>query len=151
MSRRLLWIALGVSLALNVLAAGYVAGTLWTREHRGPERIAEQLQLDSAQRAAFERHVRSMREGHRRYRDETRPLLQKALRELAKPQPDEAALEQLLEEGIAKRRTLQQENTHSVRAFLETLAPEQRERFVELMSRRMERRERPGRSAAPAR
>ncbi|MBX6369964.1 MAG: periplasmic heavy metal sensor [Rhodospirillales bacterium] len=151
MSRRWLWVALGVSLALNVLAGGYVAGSLWTREHRGPEGIAGELHLDAAQHAAFERHLRSMREGYRRYRDETRPLLQKALRELAKPQPDEAAVEQILEEGLSKRRALQQEHTRSTRAFLETLTPEQRERFVELMSRRMERRERPGHPAAPAR
>lgn len=151
MSRRWLWIALGVSLALNVLAGGYIAGSLWTREHRGTERIAETLDLDAAQQAAFERHLRSMREGYRRYRDETRPLLQQALRELAKPQPDEAAVEQILDEGLSRRRTLQHEYTRSIRAFLETLAPDQRERFVELMGQRMERRERSGRPAAAAR
>lgn len=70
---------------------------------------------------------------------------------LAKPQPDETVVEQILDEGLARRRTLQHEHTRSMRAFLETLAPEQRERFVGFMGRRMERRERSGRAAAPAR
>jgi Spy/CpxP family protein refolding chaperone len=140
MSRRWLWIALGVSLALNILAAGYVAGALWPRGRPGPERMADALDLAPAQRTAFERHLRSMREEHRRYREETRPLLQRSWQELAKPQPDEAALDRLFEEGIAKRRALQRENARSLRSFLETLEPGQRQRFLELMQERAERR-----------
>lgn len=139
MSRRWLWVALGLSLALNVLAGGYIAGALWQHERRGPERLAKELNLNPAQREAFERHVRTMREDNRRYREETRPLLQQFWRELAKPQPDQATLDRLFDEGLDKRRTLQRENARSVRDFLETLEQEQRQRFVDLMQQRMER------------
>jgi Spy/CpxP family protein refolding chaperone len=140
MSRRWLWVALGLSLALNVLAGGYVAGALWPHGRHGPERLAEELGLNPAQRQAFERHVRTMRDDNRRYREETRPLLQQSWTELAKPQPDQAVLDRLFDEGIAKRRALQRENARSVRGFLETLEPAQRQRFLELMQKRMERR-----------
>jgi Spy/CpxP family protein refolding chaperone len=150
MSRRWLWVALGLSLALNILAGGYIAGALWPHDRRGPERLAKELNLNPAQRQAFERHVQTMREDNRRYRDETRPLLQQSWRELAKPQPDQAALDRFLDEGIAKRRALQQENARSMRAFLETLEPEQRERFIELMRKRMERPKRRDRDGPPS-
>jgi Spy/CpxP family protein refolding chaperone len=150
MSRRWLWVALGLSLALNILAGGYIAGVLWPHERRGAERLAKELDLNPAQRQAFERHVRTMREDNRRYRDETRPLLQQSWRELAKPQPDQAALDRLLDEGIAKRRALQQENARSMRDFLGTLEPEQRERFIELMRQRMERPKRRDRDEPPS-
>jgi Spy/CpxP family protein refolding chaperone len=139
MTRRWLSVALGLSLALNILAGGYVVGALWKRERPGPERMAKALNLDPAQRTAFERHLRSMREETRRYREETRPLLQQSWHELAKPQPDEAALDRLFEEGIAKRRALQRENARSMRSFLATLEPEQRQRFLELLRERGER------------
>jgi Spy/CpxP family protein refolding chaperone len=145
MSRRWLWIALGLSLALNVLAGGYIAGALWQHERRGPERLVKELNLNPEQRQAFERHIRTMRDENRRYRDETRPLLQESWRELAKPQPDQAELDRLFDEGVAKRRALQSANARSMREFLETLAPEQRKRFLDLMQRRMEHPKRPGR------
>jgi uncharacterized membrane protein len=139
MSRRWLWAALAASLALNILAGGYIAGALWPRERPGPERLARELNLSPAQRQAFDAHLRDMRADNRRYREETRPLLQQAWRELAKPQPDQAVLDRLFDEGSAKRRALQQENARSLRSFLETLEPDQRQHFIEALRRHAER------------
>ena len=138
MSRRWLWLALAVSLALNILGGGYIVGRLW-HERPGPERLAKTLNLNATQRAAFEQHLRTMREENRHYREETRPLLQQSWRELAKPQPDEAVLDRLFDEGMAKRRTLQRDNARSLRSFLETLDPDQRQRFLEILRERAER------------
>jgi Spy/CpxP family protein refolding chaperone len=148
MSRRWLWAALGLSIALNVLAAGYIAGALWPRDRHGPAAMATALDLTPTQRQAFERHIKTMREDNRRYREETRPLFQQSLTELAKPQPDEAVIDRLFDEGLAKRRDLQHENARSLRSFLQTLEPPQRQKFVELMQERMERRRRPDRHEA---
>jgi Spy/CpxP family protein refolding chaperone len=138
--KRWAWAALGLSIVLNILLAGYVAGALWRPTRPGAEAIGEQLDLRPEQRAAFQTYLRTAREGHRRLREETAPLLQQSWRELAKPQPDDAAVERLFEEGAAKREAVRRETIGSMRAFMATLEPEQRERFLELMRERFERR-----------
>jgi Spy/CpxP family protein refolding chaperone len=133
-------VALGVSLALNVLLGAYLAGTFVQRDRRGPEAVAEKLDLRPEQREAFQRHTRVWREGSRKLREETRPLLQESWRELAKPTPDQAVLDRLTEESLDRRRAFQREAIASMRRFLETLDPEQRTRFLDLMRERGERR-----------
>ena len=145
MRRRWLWAALGLSLALNVLAAGYIAGALWPHDRHGPAALAKELDLTPTQRQAFERHIKTMRENNRRYREETRPLLRQSLSELAKPQPDEAVVDHLFDEGITKRRELQSENARSLRDFLGTLEPAKRQKFVEALQAHLERRRKPDR------
>jgi uncharacterized membrane protein len=138
--RRWAWVALGLSVVLNILLAGYIAGALW-RPHRPPiaEAVEAALALRPEQRAAFESYMRTAREGHRRYRAETAPLLERSWRALAAPEADEAAVAQLLDEGLAKRRDVQRETMAAMRGFMATLEPAQRERFIALMRERFER------------
>jgi len=64
--------------------------------------------------------------------EEVEPLIAEAWSEMAKPQPDEAKVNQLFDEAAAKRRALQRDMASQTLAFLATLSPEQRAKFIEL-------------------
>jgi Spy/CpxP family protein refolding chaperone len=64
--------------------------------------------------------------------EEVEPLIAEAWSEMAKPQPDEAKINQLFDEAAAKRRALQRDMASQTLAFLATLSPEQRAKFIEL-------------------
>ena len=141
---RLPWVLLALSLALNLF---FIGGAMWARMHGPPslmnpahraEAAARELQLNDAQRAAFEQFVRTIRMRARQLRELNRPIVEQAWRELAKPKPDEAMLTRLFDEATANRRSTQGEVTAALRHFLQTLAPEQRERYIEMMLRRPE-------------
>jgi Spy/CpxP family protein refolding chaperone len=138
--RSRLWAALFVvSLALNLC---FVAGAIWSRTHAPPARtdiaefyrqMAAELDLDPQQRAAFDRYVAAMRSRMDQMRQETDPLINAAWEEIAKPQPDAAKVEQLFDESAEKRRVFQREAASQMLAFVATLSPAQRGKFVQLM------------------
>ena len=141
--RSRLWAALLViSLALNLC---FVAGAVWSRMHPPPVRtdlaefyrqMAGELDLDPQQRAAFDRYATAMRGRMDQMRQETDPLINAAWEEIAKPQPDVAKVERLFDESTEKRRVFQREAASQMLAFLATLSPTQRGKFVQLMRER---------------
>jgi uncharacterized membrane protein len=137
--RPLLWMALTLSLVLNLC---FVAGALWTR-FQPPASPAERLQrvgaelaLDPQQRQAFERYSETLRTHMQQMRETVEPMMSAAWAELAKPDADQATAARLFDEAGQMRRSLQRELLAPTLAFLATLSPEQRTKFVELFHQR---------------
>lgn len=142
-TRRYWWrTALALSLALNLF---FVVGALWIRVHAPPpapspeqrlERMAGDLGLDPQQQEAFERFSQTMRARLQAMHQAMQPLIAGAWSEVGKPQADEAKVMRLLDEAAETRRGYMQELTSTTLAFLATLSPEQRARFVQLARHR---------------
>jgi uncharacterized membrane protein len=140
--RPLLWVALTLSLVLNLC---FVAGALWIHI-QGPappatpaerlQRIGAELALNPQQRQAFERYSENLRTHMQQMRETVEPLMSAAWSELAKPDADPAAAARLFDEAGQARRGLQRELLTPTLAFLATLSPEQRAKFVELFHQR---------------
>jgi uncharacterized membrane protein len=138
----LLWVALTLSLVLNLC---FVAGALWIRI-QGPalpaspaerlQRIGAALALDPQQRQAFERYSETVRTHMQQMRETVEPMMSAAWAELAKPDADQATAARLFDEAGQTRRGLQRELLAPTLAFLATLSPEQRAKFVELFHQR---------------
>jgi Spy/CpxP family protein refolding chaperone len=138
--RRLPWIALGLSVALNVFLGAFLGGEIWNRPRRGePGEVARALDLTPEQREAFQRFRKTAREENMRFREEVRPVLRRSWSELAKQNPDETVLAQSYDDALARRREMHRATLRELRGFLQTLTPEQRERFVALESERQQR------------
>jgi Spy/CpxP family protein refolding chaperone len=125
-----------------VLNLCFIAGAVWSRLHPPAGRLdlaeryrqmAAQLDLDSQQRAAFDRYVAAIRSRGEQMRQETDPLMSAAWDELAKPKPDTARVEQLFDEAGEKRRAMQHETTSQTVNLLGALSPAQRAKFVSIM------------------
>jgi uncharacterized membrane protein len=134
--RHLVPLLLAVSLALNLC---FVAGAMWIRFAAPPpgpaarlEAAAAQLSLDARQQAAFQQYVGAITAQIRQMHDQIAPLIGEAWSELAKPQADEASVMQRFDAAAQKRRNFQRQLTTETLAFLATLSPEQRAKFVEL-------------------
>jgi len=138
----LLWAALTLSLALNLC---FVAGALWIRI-QGPappaspaerlQRIGTELVLDPQQRQAFAQYSENIRTHMQQMRETVEPLMSAAWAELAKPDADPAAAARLFDQAGQARRSLQRELLAPTLAFLATLSPEQRAKFVKLFHQR---------------
>ena len=140
--RHLLVTLLAVSAALNLF---FVAGALWTRLHPpapwpGPqqryERVAAALDLSPPQRVAFDRYVTAMRASAEAMHAQIRPLIGSTWDELAKPEADAAQITRRFDEASAKWRQFQHESTARTLAFLATLSPAQRAKFVTIVRER---------------
>jgi uncharacterized membrane protein len=139
--RPLLWAALTLSLVLNLC---FVAGALWTRFQAPPpaspaerlQRVGAELALDRQQRQAFERYSEILRTHMQQMRETVEPMMSTAWAELAKPNADQATAARLFDEAGQARRSLQRELLAPTLAFLATLSPEQRAKFVELFHQR---------------
>ena len=139
---RIVAVLLAVSLALNLC---FIAGAAWVRlnppaaaagsAERARE-MAAQLGLDPQQQVAFDRYIAGMREHIRQMHLQVGPTIGAAWAELAKPGADEATVMQRFDDAAQKRRDFQQQLTTETLAFLATLSPEQRSKFVELARRR---------------
>jgi Spy/CpxP family protein refolding chaperone len=134
--RRLVLTLLALSIALNLF---FIAGAAWTRlqaraEWPSPEQryqqMAAELDLDSQQRAGFDRYVAAMRARTANMREQVAPLIAAAWQELGKPQADQAQVMRLFDEAAEKRREFQREATTQTLAFLAVLSPAQRSKFV---------------------
>lgn len=140
--RSLLWVALTLSLTLNLC---FVAGALWTR-YLAPappassaerlQRVGAELALDPEQKRAFERYSETLRTHMQQMRETIEPLMNAAWSELAKPDADQATAARLFDEAGQARRSFQRELLTPTLAFLATLSPEQRAKFVELFHQR---------------
>jgi uncharacterized membrane protein len=138
----LLWVALTLSLLLNLC---FVAGALWIRIQGPPppaspterlQRVGAELALDPQQRRAFDQYSENVRAHMQQVRDTVEPLMSAAWSELAKPDADQATAARLFDEAGQARRSLQRELLAPTLAFLATLSPEQRAKFVELFHQR---------------
>ena len=143
---RLIWVALALSLTLNVF---FIVGVLWFRVagepmHMTPaERVAateNKLNLNAEQRAAFQQFVNEVREHSRDLRESNLPLIQQVCDELAKPQPNQALIGRLIDEATDHRHTYQKDMAEVLSRFLAVLSPEQRAKFVSLAQRPQDKR-----------
>lgn len=143
---RLIWVALALSLTLNVF---FIVGLLWFRvagepAHMTPaERVAaaeNELNLNAEQRGAFQQFVNEVREHTRRLRDSNQPLIRQVWDELAKPQPDQALIGRLVDEATDHRHNYQKDMAEVLTRFLAVLSPEQRAQFVSLAQRPQDKR-----------
>jgi Spy/CpxP family protein refolding chaperone len=132
---------LALSVALNLF---FVAGALWIRIHAPPPRInpgqrleemAGELELGPQQKAAFTHYSQTMRERMQAMHEAVRLQVASAWSEVAKPQADEAKVMQLLDQAAETRRHFVHDLTTTTLAFLATLSPEQRAKFVALIHR----------------
>jgi Spy/CpxP family protein refolding chaperone len=133
---RTLLILLIISAALNLF---FIAGALWLRMHEPPrtpirpQEFADDLHLNAQQRAAFEQYFHLMRARAQLMRAELEPIITQAWAEFAKAQPDQNQIEQDFEQAATKRRAFAHDATQTTLAFLATLSPEQRQKFVTLL------------------
>jgi len=127
---------LAVSVVLNLCV---VAGVGWTRFNApalpptAAERFAQlanELHLTPEQQVAYDKYVAAMRLRGERLRDDTEPLIAAAWAEIAKPQPDEAQVQQLFDDAATRRHVYQREALAETLALLATLSPDQRAKFV---------------------
>ena len=139
--RRLPWILLALSLALNLC---FVGGVMWFQLHRPNwrmtaaervERMSAEMHLDAMHREAFRRYFQTVFARLQLMRTQVQPLVTDAWTEIAKPNPDEAGIGRLFDQAAETRRKFQRELTSETLAFLATLTPEQRRTFVQLTRR----------------
>jgi len=135
---RLMAVLLTLSLTLNVF---FIGGLVWTRHHMPPPMMnpVERFQSVGDGDASGRRPARwppaihrRLREHNRAMREQNRPLIEAMWSELAKAEPDQAKIEELIDQANANRRAAQKETEKSLTAFLATLPPEQRAQFADL-------------------
>lgn len=137
--RRILWLSLAVSLALNAFFIGMLIWWLTTERMLTPEQrfeqVARELNLSADQRNSFGQFADEVRQGTRQLRDANGPLLKRVWEEMGKAQPDQALVGQLVDQATEHRREYQKQMTAALSRFLSGLSPEQRARFVDLAQR----------------
>ena len=126
---RLVWIALALSLTLNIC---FFAGLAWMRVHAPPpplarmEHFGDSLNLNDTQRQAYEQFLRTIRLRGRFVRESNQPLIDDVWGEVAKPTPDTATVAKLADQVNGNREAFQREVSTALDAFIKTLSPEQR-------------------------
>jgi len=128
-----LWLALALSLTLNVC---FVGGLIWAmmRPHWVPPverlvQIGRSLNLDAGQRAALHEFGTSARGAARSLHGSNAPLMQQIWSEMAKRKADMAAISHLIETASQNRRDYQTAMAAALLKFLDTLPPEERRRY----------------------
>lgn len=137
---RLVWTALVLSLVLNVC---FVGGLVWSRmQGERPTTPAERFQqvgremnFAGSERESFEQFFQTVRRATQAMRENNRPIMQRIWGELEKEHPDQAAINQLIDQATENRRIYQKDMAVALAGFLATLTPAQRGRFVELAKR----------------
>jgi len=140
-SRTLPWVLLALSIALN---AFFIGGHVYTRNlsHRvgGYEErskaLAERLELNDEQRAAYREIRRSVGPKFRVLRTEARPHVDRLWDELAKAEPDEAVVDSELKALADMRLGFEREALASAHSFMKTLTAEQRKAFADYARQR---------------
>jgi Spy/CpxP family protein refolding chaperone len=138
-----LWIALALSLTLNLFVIG---GLVWSmmappppRAEGAAERLviaAHSLDLNPDQRSALGTFAATARELTQGLRRANAPLMQAMWAEMEKTQPDQAAISDLADQALENRRAYQRKMATNLIGFLATLSPDQRKQFAEIASRR---------------
>jgi uncharacterized membrane protein len=139
----LVWIALAISLVLNLFIVGGLVWSMRTAENiQAPaERfmaIGRGLSLNGDQRAALERFGMSAREHGRLLRQSNAPLMQQVWQEMGAAKPDETRIEQLVERATQNRLAYQKAMTAGLMIFLDSLSAEQRAEFAALAAHHAE-------------
>lgn len=135
----LLWLALVVSLVLNAFLIGTLVWWVTASRMLTPaerfQQIGRELKLSEDQRDAFQQFIIEMRRNGRQLRESNEPLIQKIWQEQAKPQPDLATIDQLIDQSNENRRVFQKTMAAALTHFLANLSPDQRSQFVQLTDR----------------
>src|SRR5579863_36425 len=133
---RLVWVALALSLTLNVFFVGGLTWMKLSRSNLTPiermQHVVQALNPTDDQRLAFEQFVRVARLRGRFLRETNQPLLEKIWAEMAKPTPDDDAVAKLSAEVDRNRQAFQQELAVALQGFIKTLSPDQRIKFAEV-------------------
>lgn len=138
MGKRLPWVLFSASLLLNVVfLAGAVFGwsTLkapFLADSSGLAVVTEELALSPEQAAALKalrQDFVSRRKEMRQSRGARRGAL---LATLAEEDFDRPALEEMMNERLASRRVFFADMAEALHGYLQSLSPEQRERFLDL-------------------
>lgn len=132
---RLIAALLTISVALNLC---FVAGAAWTRlkpptivtTSERFHRLARTLDLSPQQQAVFDQYVADMLSRNNRARLATEPLIDEAWAEIARPDPDQARVLQLLDDFSTQRREVWHEAIGATLSLLATLTPEQKAKFL---------------------
>lgn len=134
--RRWLIVALTVSLAFNLFLVGVFAGHIHRHPHLTPLRFHEQLQhiadglnLSDAQKAAFARLEKTMRQGGLQMRRSNMAAWAK----IGDPATPSGQIGDLIDGTVKSRTAFQQDVAEAFGKFLATLTPEQRANFVDEM------------------
>ena len=139
---RLVWALLAASFALNIC---FILGVLYYRSlatdpaamaERRAQAVAEILALDDAQLAALRALQRQVASERRAMRSGMEPIRSGFLDALARPELDEAALADLLEQRGDLRRPHLLAIARGLHGFLQELTPEQRERLLVMAEER---------------
>jgi len=139
------WILFALSVTLNVFFLGgyYYKRTfdqrLLANEQARVRYVMDQLHFDPEQRdrfKAFRDHTHE--HAHAMFRA-NRPIIDNLWREIEKPQPDTAQLDDYINTLTANRLAFQRGQMHDLVAFAQTLEPKQRVEFLELVRARLER------------
>jgi uncharacterized membrane protein len=96
------------------------------------QQMATELVLDPQQRVAFAQYSQTMHQRLTEMREAVRPMVRAAWSEVKRPQADEAKVMQLLDQAAETRRGFVRQITATTLAFMKTLSPQQRGKFVEL-------------------
>ena len=137
-----LWVVLALSLTLNIFVAG---GLLWSMMAERPRPIgpaermigaAHRLNLNPDQRAALQTFGTEARELNLQLRANNAPIMRQIWQEVAKPQPDDAAVAHLADQALENRRDYQHKMTADLMKFVATLTPDQRKEFADFVARR---------------
>jgi Spy/CpxP family protein refolding chaperone len=133
-----LWVALALSLTLNIFVAG---GLTWSMMRPPPPRplppaerlvgAARALDLTPDQRTALHTFGTSARGLARDLREANAPLMREMWTQMALPQPDPAAIQALSDKVLDNRRTYQRGMAANLLTFLATLSPDQRKSFTD--------------------
>jgi len=133
---RLVWIALALSLTLNVF---FVGGLTWMKLSAHPlapmermQRLGQALNLNDDQHLAFDQFLRVVRMRGAFFHDTNQPMLERMWSEMAKPTPDDDAVAKLGSEVEQNRQTFQHEMAAAFQTFLKSLNTEQRAKLADI-------------------
>ena len=142
MNRRLLWIALAVSLALNLSFVGvwgYSAVTANETIDQGNElidQVADHLLLSAEQRDGLIVVRRNARERWRTLSSGGNALRQAVINGLADPVYDEDAMRDVVSGRLGQRAAVIAAIMGDLHAYVATLSPDQRDAFIGLAGQR---------------
>ncbi len=140
---RLVWAALVLSLVLNVC---FVGGLVWTRlQAQRPitpaerfQQVAKEMNFAGSEHEGFQQFFQKVRRETQQMRENNRPIMQRIWSELDKEHPDQAVINQLIDQATENRRVYQKDMATALGGFLDTLTPAQRSRFLELAKRQQD-------------
>ena len=126
---------LAVSVALNLC---FVAGATWTRLKPPTatttsarfQLLGQSLNLTTPQQAIFDQYVTGLIARNNHVRVATEPLMDQAWAEIARPNPDQTRVLELLDDFSAQRHATWHETIRATMSLLAALTPEQKAKFL---------------------